>query len=937
MSNNQNEAPPSVGSHASFASAQQDDQDNISGSADPSPNNPRILFDHDALPPRPSYLTHFVSGTSIPFRMEEVEEEAEDCGLPDDDSVEESAEAQQLTKILVENYEDRQNDDDVLFNDENAIRGLKKGVKMPEKPEGWTPRPVDPSKGEPDFNEVDNPGNWSRYCFRPNFQKRGGQFVKYQLPTLAQPCPLIDGVRKSNGWVFFYEDWQLQDAWKSSGFHDILASATEVPVYRSGATSDNVFPEERKGNLDYQLLHKMGLSKKRLLMHDPLFFYQLLLPICRIDKSDIQDDPRKPYYSDVAIFTQKYAFELGLGGSYGHEFKQVLVPEMLQFDGILMRDGVLGGSVDGGIHRRWKKESSCYDSLIANTMSHTRFLQLKRTLKLNDNSKAKKAKEDGYDPAYKYDMIYATMCHNVRALTQSASLDLCADETSWAHQGFGERGSGLLSRIFNKPGITKGGQTVMLLDAYRCRPYWYVHRHKCHNSFGKEWTKSGQSEVRMIMEGIAPFVNGSNSGCRTIWSSKPHTTWDNHFSGDLIMEWLGNEGYATTMTCRRDRLPDKVPIEYFHHHKTTPGDKIAKYARFQNPITAVKIARRKDATDDCSPESFYTRVHVSMQSTSSTNFTTVNALNQNFNSIRIRERGREAAGTKRTWGIEMNDARELYLKTYGVIDTMDSQINRACIYYRSYKYWHSPKNHALAMAVTVAYDLYKECFCEEKAHKYWNFTTSEAESAPKGVLSFMEFREKLALQATCYNPSHQYYPGDKNFRSVTQMSKKMREEKKRKRNVNKLPTADEGSITIEQIYELKKIEKKKDGRFCGDLSRFRRHIEAKTASYRLVCAVCGKDTWTKCGICGVGLHDTGSTKTARSKTCFIDYHDSCMFGLCRSDSPAFKKDPKRFKVASDEEKERHRQLIQRLSAGGMSTRSNRSTQKSTPEAASVTL
>ena len=41
---------------------------------------------------------------------------------------------------------------------------------------------------------------------------------------------------------------------------------------------------------------------------------------------------------------------------------------------------------------------------------------------------------------------------------------MCIDETTWGHQGFGEAGSGVLDQILGKPGISKGGQTVIVSD-----------------------------------------------------------------------------------------------------------------------------------------------------------------------------------------------------------------------------------------------------------------------------------------------------------------------------------------------------------------------------------------------------------------------------------------------------------------------------------------
>ena len=55
------------------------------------------------------------------------------------------------------------------------------------------------------------------------------------------------------------------------------------------------------------------------------------------------------------------------------------------------------------------------------------------------------------------------------------------------------------------------------------------------------------------------------------------------------------------------------------------------------------------------------------------------------------------------------DARQLYLATYGRIDTIDSLINECNLYYCCWKYWHSAKNHGLALAAVTAYGMYKEC------------------------------------------------------------------------------------------------------------------------------------------------------------------------------------------------------------------------------------
>ncbi len=63
---------------------------------------------------------------------------------------------------------------------------------------------------------------------------------------------------------------------------------------------------------------------------------------------------------------------------------------------------------------------------------------------------------------------------------------------------------------------------------------------------------------------------------------------------------------------------------------------------------------------------------------------------------------------KRTWGFEMNPARELYLGTYSRIDSIDHLMKNCRLKYQSWKYWHSPMLHATALAIVIAYDMYLE-------------------------------------------------------------------------------------------------------------------------------------------------------------------------------------------------------------------------------------
>ena len=74
--------------------------------------------------------------------------------------------------------------------------------------------------------------------------------------------------------------------------------------------------------------------------------------MCHPSKSDIVNDPSVPYLTYVESFTNIYNFSTGLGGSYGHGWKHVDVNYLVQFNRILMRYGIIGGS-NSDLYGRW--------------------------------------------------------------------------------------------------------------------------------------------------------------------------------------------------------------------------------------------------------------------------------------------------------------------------------------------------------------------------------------------------------------------------------------------------------------------------------------------------------------------------------------------------------------------------------------------------------
>jgi hypothetical protein len=97
-------------------------------------------------------------------------------------------------------------------------------------------------------------------------------------------------------------------------------------------------------------------------------------------------------------------------------------------------------------------------------------------MELNNNQASTKRGEEGYNWAFKIDMLYDVLTiSNLNAITKYAKADYCEDEMTWGHGGYGEAGSGLAGRILGKPGITQGGQIVVISDVSGCQPRAYVH------------------------------------------------------------------------------------------------------------------------------------------------------------------------------------------------------------------------------------------------------------------------------------------------------------------------------------------------------------------------------------------------------------------------------------------------------------------------------
>ena len=189
-------------------------------------------------------------------------------------------------------------EDDAMINVSNnaTISGAPYGWKVPGPPANWKPNEPNTEAGEPPFEDVDNPGGWDQFTYKPKIDMKKKKYLYHCLPTGATPVPENSTGKRSIGdWNFVYDG-----SWKDDGTHG----------FRSGATKEDRFPESRKGSLSRDRLTLLGMTADRILeedgLPDALFFYQLLLPIHNTNLT-VPGDKRQSFYQDVSKWSNLYA------------------------------------------------------------------------------------------------------------------------------------------------------------------------------------------------------------------------------------------------------------------------------------------------------------------------------------------------------------------------------------------------------------------------------------------------------------------------------------------------------------------------------------------------------------------------------------------------------------------------------------------------------
>jgi hypothetical protein len=494
-------------------------------------------------------------------------------------------------------------------------------------------------------------------------------------------------------------------------------------------------------------------------------------------------------------------------------------------------------------------------------------------------------KADGYNPTQKYRLVWDVMTYNMNQLIVKAGLDHTMDETTWPNGSYADMHGRLLGKKCNK-----GGQHVLLLDSRWRYMYAWTPRHNFYPVV-PPFTASGPAEVKRMVELIAPLIKGADKDPsdkrRQIFDEPVHIAMDNFFSGDEILKYLGEAGFKSTMTARRDRLPKDVPKKHFHHAKGVVVNLRSKVARLEQPIIAVKYVTQPPISE----KQDYTLVHVSFQSTGGTNISTINTLDSV--DLYVRERNKGQGNTKRTWGIEMNFAREMYLKTYSAVDKIDQMLLLWNIRYRSWKWWHAPTRHGKAIAMSMAYSLYLQC-AEGGVDPDWKVKP----------VSGPQFRQKMSLQMVQYKSSNMNYPGDEKMRTNTIKPKRIR------LSADEMALVDCSDNTMRVSYsqylDVKQPRGKKMTRLCsGDLNLLKQHINSMTKVGAGCCQWCGKRTFMRCEICQKHVC-LKNGRSATSLSCCLDFHDDTKYGLGMMDrKELFGIGKKHFKMTSASEIKRN--------------------------------
>jgi hypothetical protein len=282
-------------------------------------------------------------------------------------------------------------------------------------PKGWlAPTPPPTLSGYiPKHNAlaekaINNLAGWGKFTFTPVYSNN-----KYKLPSSPTGARVVladkTGKQCINGGEFYYQDWKAE-------------KFNEETYVRTGVLLGNLKPGSRKGCLDVKVLRHHGLTPDQV-HNNPMFFHRMLFPFCNLSESGVESDHRMPYFSNVSVFTNMYVMWKGAGSRYGHDLAPVVIPELVHWTAVPLRNGASDGKIATLFHC-WKEDDPRYNPVIANNIQKQQWWQIKQYIKLSMGIKEKRRGLPGYNPCVKYDYMYCCLVHNMNYATKYADGDV---------------------------------------------------------------------------------------------------------------------------------------------------------------------------------------------------------------------------------------------------------------------------------------------------------------------------------------------------------------------------------------------------------------------------------------------------------------------------------------------------------------------------------
>ena len=158
-------------------------------------------------------------------------------------------------------------------------------------------------------------------------------------------------------------------------------------------------------------------------------------------------------------------------------------------------------------------------------MTLTRYAEIKIHVKLCVNGIAPKRGESNYNPAYIHDLIYKAIVFNTNSILHKADENQVIDETTWGHRGFGEFGTSLTGRLRNKK-VSKGRQTVLVMERHHLRLRAYMHRTKIYDELYEDkingWTRDGPFELKCLADKLLQMVDGEEGNTKKLFRKNNH-------------------------------------------------------------------------------------------------------------------------------------------------------------------------------------------------------------------------------------------------------------------------------------------------------------------------------------------------------------------------------------------------------------------------------